>query len=93
MRTRSTRPARSTWARVDDLFIQQQLDELNLLPVDEIPSSGGGWRDLDDYTARKAYLAVFGTQQVPKLMSERIDFDSAVLHPLFLSDWSTWSLR
>ena len=78
--------------RVDDLFIQQQLDELNLLPVDEIPSSGGGWRDLDDYTARKAYLAVFGTQQVPKLMSERIDFDSAVLHPLFLSDWSTWSL-
>jgi hypothetical protein len=36
---------------------------------------------------------VFGTQQVPKLMSERMNFDSAIIHPLFLSDWSTWSLR
>jgi peptide/nickel transport system substrate-binding protein len=63
--------------RIDDLFIQQQLAKLNLIPAQEIGSVAGQWRDLDEYTARKAYLAVFGTQQVPKLMS----------------DWSTWSLR
>ena len=79
--------------RVDDLFIQQQLAGLNLVPAQELSKSAGQWRELDEYTAKKAYLAVFGTQQVPKLMSERMNFDSAVIHPLFLSDWSTWSLR
>jgi peptide/nickel transport system substrate-binding protein len=79
--------------RVDDLFIQQQLAKLNLVPAQELASAAGQWRELDEYTAKKAYLAVFGTQQVPKLMSERMSFGSAVIHPLFLSDWSTWSLR
>jgi peptide/nickel transport system substrate-binding protein len=79
--------------RVDDLFIQQQLAELNLVPAQEISKAAGQWRELDEYTAKKAYLAVFGAQLVPKLMSERMNFDSAVIHPLFLSDWSTWSLR
>jgi peptide/nickel transport system substrate-binding protein len=79
--------------RVSDLFIQQQLEALNLVATDKLSSAAGEWRGLDEYTARKAYVAVFGTQQVPKLMSERIDFDSAVVHPLFLSDWSTWKMR
>jgi peptide/nickel transport system substrate-binding protein len=79
--------------RVDDLYIGQQLAKFNLIPAQEIGSAAGGWRDLEEYTAKKAYLAVFGTQLVPKLMSERMNFDSAIIHPLFLSDWSTWSLR
>ncbi len=79
--------------RIDDLFIQQQLAELNLVPAQEISKAAGQWRELDEYTAKKAYLAVFGAQLVPKLMSERMNFDSAVIHPLFLSDWSSWSLR
>jgi peptide/nickel transport system substrate-binding protein len=79
--------------RVRDIFIQQQLAELNLIPAQDLASAAGGWRDLDEYAAKKAYLAVFGTQEVPKLMSDRIDFRAAVLHPLFLSDWSSWSLR
>jgi peptide/nickel transport system substrate-binding protein len=89
----STATRGANLGRVDDLFIRQQLAELNLLPAQEIGSAAGGWRDLEEYTAKKAYLAVFATQQVPKLMSERMNFDSAVIHPLFLSDWSTWSLR
>jgi peptide/nickel transport system substrate-binding protein len=79
--------------RTDDLFIQQQLAGLNLIPAQDLASAAGQWRELEEYTAKKAYLAVFGTQQVPKLMSERMNFDSAVIHPLFLSDWSSWSLR
>jgi peptide/nickel transport system substrate-binding protein len=89
----STATSDANLGRVDDLFISQQLAELNLVPAQEIGSAAGGWRDLEEYTAKKAYLAVFGTQQVPKLMSERMNFDSAIIHPLFLSDWSTWSLR
>jgi peptide/nickel transport system substrate-binding protein len=78
--------------RVRDVFIQQQLAELNLVPAQDLASAAGEWRDLDEYAAKKAYVAVFGTQEVPKLMSDRIDFHAAVLHPLFLSDWSSWSL-
>jgi len=83
----------SNVGRVDDLFIRQQLAKLNLIPAQEIGSASGQWRELEEYTAKKAYLAVFGTQQVPKLMSERLNFNSAVIHPLFLSDWSTWWIR
>jgi peptide/nickel transport system substrate-binding protein len=79
--------------RVDDIFIQQQLSTLNLIPAQDVEKAAGQWRELEEYTARKAYLAVFGTQEVPKLMSERMNFNSAVVHPLFLSDWSTWSLK
>ena len=91
---RSTPPAhRANLGRIDDIFIQQQLAELNLEPAQDLSKSAGQWRELEEYTAKKAYLAVFGTQQVPKLMSARMNFDSAVIHPLFLSDWSTWSVH
>jgi peptide/nickel transport system substrate-binding protein len=79
--------------RVDDPFIQQQLEKASLVPAQDLETTSDDWRDLDEYAAKKAYLAVIGTQQVPKLMSSRIDFGSAVIHPLFLSDWSTWALR
>jgi len=79
--------------RVNDLFVQEQLQALNLVPAEELSSAADAWRELDQYTARKAYLAVFGSQQVPKLISDRLDPDSAIIHPLFLSDWSSWSLR
>jgi peptide/nickel transport system substrate-binding protein len=78
--------------RVQDLFIQQQLEKLTLVQAQDLGSSAGDWRDLDEYAARKAYLAVFGTQLVPKLISDRLEPSSAVIHPLFLSDWSSWSL-
>ena len=79
--------------RIDDIFIQQQLSELNLIPAQDIGSAAGQWRELEEYTAKKAYLAVFGTQEIPKLMSEQMNFNSAVIHPLFMSDWSSWSLK
>jgi peptide/nickel transport system substrate-binding protein len=79
--------------RVDDAFIQQQLQKLSLVPAQSLDSVAGEWSDLDRYSAEKAYLAVIGAQEVPKLMSARMDFDAAVINPLFLSDWSTWSLH
>ena len=86
-------PGSPNAGHVNDLFIQQQLEKLSLVPAQDLGSAAGDWRDLDEYAATKAYLAAFGTQQVPKLISERIAPSSAVIHPLFLSDWSSWSLR
>ncbi len=86
-------PGSPNAGHVNDLFIQQQLEKLSLVATQDLGSTAGDWRDLDEYAAKKAYLAVFGAQQAPKLISERIDPSSAVIHPLFLSDWSSWSLR
>jgi peptide/nickel transport system substrate-binding protein len=86
-------PGSPNAGHVNDLFIKQQLEKLSLVPAQDLGSAAGEWRDLDEYAARKAYLAVFGTQQVPKLISARIDPSSAVIHPLFLGDWSSWSLQ
>jgi peptide/nickel transport system substrate-binding protein len=86
-------PGSPNAGHIDDIFIQQQLEKLSLVPAQDLGSAAGDWRDLDEYAARKAYLAVVGTQLVPKLISERLDPSSAVIHPLFLSDWSSWSLR
>jgi peptide/nickel transport system substrate-binding protein len=86
-------PGSPNEGHVNDLFIQQQLEKLSLVPAQDLGSLAGDWRDLDEYAARKAYLAVFGSQLVPKLISDRIDPSSAVIHPLFLSDWSSWSFR
>lgn len=86
-------PGSPNAGHVNDLFIQQQLEKLSLVPAHDLGSAAGEWRDLDEYAAKKSYLAVLGTQLVPKLISDRVDPSSAVIHPLFLSDWSSWSLR
>jgi len=86
-------PGSPNMGHVNDLFIQQQLEKLSLVQAQDLGTAAGDWRDLDEYAAKKAYLAVFGTQLVPKLISARLDPSSAVIHPLFLSDWSSWSLR
>jgi peptide/nickel transport system substrate-binding protein len=86
-------PGSPNAGHVNDLFIQQQLEKLSLVQAQDLGSVAGEWRDLDEYAAKKAYLAAFGTQLVPKLISDRIDPSSAVIHPLFLSDWSSWFLR
>jgi peptide/nickel transport system substrate-binding protein len=86
-------PGSPNAGHVDDSFIQQQLAQLKLVPAQELHSAADQWSSLDTYAAEKAYLAVIGTQQVPKLMSERMSFGPAVIHPVFLSDWSTWSLH
>jgi peptide/nickel transport system substrate-binding protein len=86
-------PGSPNEGNVHDLFIQQQLEKLNLVQATDLGSAAGEWRDLDEYSAQKAYLAVLGQQLVPKLISARLDPSSAVIQPLFLSDWSSWSLQ
>jgi peptide/nickel transport system substrate-binding protein len=86
-------PGSPNAGHVNDLFIQQQLEKLSLVATQDLGKAAGDWSDLDQYAATKAYLAVFGAQLVPRLISERLNPSSAVIHPLFLSDWSSWALR
>ena len=41
------------------------------------------WQALDEYVAKKAYVAVFGYQTFPKFTSNRINYGAAVFHPMY----------
>jgi hypothetical protein len=53
----------------------------------------GRWAALDDYAAKKAYVAAFGQQQVPKFTSNRVDFGAALFNPVYGNDWSSFALK
>jgi len=81
------------FGNVSDPFIDQQVKKLEPTPTQNLSSVASQWQALDEYTAKKAYVTVYGSEQVPKFMSNRIDFASAVMQPTFLNDWSTWQLK
>jgi peptide/nickel transport system substrate-binding protein len=81
------------FSKVNDPKIQTELGKLNPRPATELDSAAADWTALDEYVANKAYVAVYGTQQVPKFFSNKVDFGSAVFHPVYYNDWSSLSLK
>jgi peptide/nickel transport system substrate-binding protein len=63
------------------------------LPTAQLTASASAWQQLDYYAAQKAYFAVFGYASFPKLLSDRIDFASAVWHQVYGPDWLTFKLK
>jgi peptide/nickel transport system substrate-binding protein len=78
---------------VDDPHIQAELAKLDAVPATKLDTVAGEWQKLDEYVARKAYVAVFGSEEMPKFLSDRIDFKAAIFHPLYLNDWASWRLK
>jgi len=80
-------------SQVDDPHIQSELASLAPVPSSQLSSVVARWQALDQYTAQKAYMAVFGYDEVPKFFSNRIDFTAAVFHPVYGNDWSSLQLK
>jgi peptide/nickel transport system substrate-binding protein len=94
MNAKSIQPVNNeNFSNVNDAHVQGELAKLNAVPATKLDSVKGEWQSLDQYTAKKAYQAVYGSEELPKFLSTRIDFGSAVFHPLYLNDWSTWQLK
>jgi peptide/nickel transport system substrate-binding protein len=94
MDAKSIQPVNNeNFSNVNDPHIQAELAKLNKVPATKLDSASGEWQALDQYVAKKAYVAVYGSEELPKFLSTRIDFKSAVFHPLYLNDWSTWQLK
>lgn len=90
---RSIQPTNNqNFSKVNDPHIQSELKKLNAVPATELDSVADEWAALDEYTARRAYVAVYGAEAVPKFFSDKLNFDS-VFHPLYFNDWSTLSLK
>jgi peptide/nickel transport system substrate-binding protein len=80
-------------SQVNDPHIQSELASLSPVPSSQLSTVVARWQALDEYVARKAYLAVIGYDEAPKFTSERIDFGALVFHPVYGNDWSTLQVK
>jgi peptide/nickel transport system substrate-binding protein len=80
-------------SQVDDPHIQSELAALGPIPSSQLSTVVPRWQALDEYTAKQAYLAVFGYDEAPKFFSNRINFSTAVFHPVYGNDWSSLELK
>jgi peptide/nickel transport system substrate-binding protein len=80
-------------SQVNDPHIQSELAALAPVPSSRLGSVLGRWQALEEYTAQKAYVAVFGYDEAPKFFSSKVDFSAAVFHPVYGNDWSTLQLK
>ena len=53
------------------------------------------WSELDRYlvSAPQAYIAPYGHRKLATFLSERIDPETAMFHPVYFNDYSSWSLE
>lgn len=81
------------FGQVDDPRINKEAQELGEVPTSKLPSVASKWQALDEYVAKKAYIAVYGYQTFPKFTSSRINYGSIVFSPLYGWDYSSFQLN
>jgi len=81
------------FGNVDDPHINDEIDRLTLETDTEAVADD--WSELDRYLVEppQSYVAPYGHRKLAKFMSERMDFDAALFHPVYFNDYSTWALK
>ena len=81
------------FGQVNDPQINSTSNKLGATPTSKLSTIASQWQALDEYVAKKAYVAVFGYQSFPALTSTRIDLSKAIFHGLYGWDWSSLALK
>jgi peptide/nickel transport system substrate-binding protein len=81
------------FSNVNDPHIQSELAVLNKVPATQLSTVAARWTALDQYVTSKAYEVPYGYAKSPLFLSTKIDFASAIFHPLFFNDWTSWKLK
>jgi peptide/nickel transport system substrate-binding protein len=94
MDARAIQPTNNeNFSKVNDPQIQRQLVKLNPVPATRLNSVADQWRSLDEYTARQAYVVVYGSESMPKFFSDRLSFGAGIFNPTYLNDWTSLQLK
>jgi hypothetical protein len=80
-------------ARVDDDHISSELMKLGPFPAGNLGAVGSLWRELDEYVAKQAYVAVLGYPTFPIFTSDRVAQRGAVLNAVYGLDWTSFKLK
>jgi peptide/nickel transport system substrate-binding protein len=81
------------FGQVSDPKIDSTSTKLGAVPTSKLNTIASQWEALDKYVAQKAYVGVFGYQTFPAFTSSRIDTASAIYHPVYGWDWSSFKLK
>ena len=81
------------FGNVDDPKVGDEIDRLSLETDTE--AAAADWAALDEYLIAppQSYIAPYGHRKLATFFSERMDFDSAMFHPVYFDDYSSWSLK
>jgi len=77
----------------NDPYVNAQVTKLGATPTTQLSSVASQWQALDEYVAKKAYVAVFGYQTFPKFTSDRINYSALVFHPVYGWDYTSFQLK
>jgi peptide/nickel transport system substrate-binding protein len=80
------------FGEIKDPYIDSTSTKLGATPTSQLSSIASQWQALDEYVAKKAYVAVFGYQSFPAFVSSRIspNYD---FNQLYGWDYSSFQLK
>jgi peptide/nickel transport system substrate-binding protein len=81
------------FGQTDDSYIDSQVTKLGATPTTQLSTVASQWQALDEYVAKKAYVAVFGYQKFPFFASDRIIYSKLVFQPIYGWDLSSFDLK
>jgi peptide/nickel transport system substrate-binding protein len=81
------------FGEVQDPYIDSQDSSLASVPTADLSTVASKWQTIDEYLAKKAYVAVFGYQTFPFFTSDRINYGDLVFQPEYGWDWTSFSLK
>ncbi|HVW17117.1 MAG TPA: ABC transporter substrate-binding protein [Solirubrobacteraceae bacterium] len=81
------------FSMIKDSYIDKTVARLGKYGGSKLSSVAGSWAKLEQYTAKKAYYANYGQQEVPLFTSSKIDFGKVIFTPVYGTDWSSLSVK
>jgi peptide/nickel transport system substrate-binding protein len=81
------------FGETNDPHINAEVAKLGVTPTTQLSKVASQWQSLDEYTAKKAYVAVFGYQTFPFFASDRINYGALVRSPIYGWDWTSFQLK
>ncbi|HEY8583935.1 MAG TPA: ABC transporter substrate-binding protein [Capillimicrobium sp.] len=79
------------FGNVDDPEINELIDSSDANP--DLDAVAADYAAADRKAVEKAYIIPYGHRQLTKLVSDRVDFESYVAHPVYNGDFSLLSLK
>ena len=81
------------FGETNDPYINSQVTALGATPTTQLSTVVSKWQALDQYVAKKAYVAVFGYQTFPKFTSNRINYGAIVFHSVYGWDFTSFQTK
>ena len=79
------------FSNVDDPEITDTINEL--LQEPDLESVTTDWEDLNRYLVESAAIAPYGHRKLATFVSERMDFDAVLAHPVYQNDYTSFALK